>query len=60
MSKNHSPQMIKKWHEDNVVSDWNYTEKRKGYFSVTGKTKNKQWERNKIGKEYEHERIWND
>jgi hypothetical protein len=52
--------MIKKWHEDNVVSDWNYTEKRKGYFAVTGKTKNKQWERNKIGKEYEHERIWND
>jgi hypothetical protein len=52
--------MIKKWHEDNVVSDWNYTEKRNGYFAVTGKTKNKQWERNKIGKEYEHERIWND
>jgi len=50
--------MQKKWHEDWIARDWKSN--RKGnYYYVTSSKMNLYWKGVKLGKEWQHEEIWN-
>jgi len=57
MSNKHK-NMQKKWHEDWIARDWKSN--RKGnYYYVTSSKMNLYWKGVKLGKEWQHEEIWN-
>jgi len=55
---NKHKRMAKKWHEDWIGSDWYYQTKG-SYHYATNNKQNIFWRNKRLGKEWEHEEIWN-
>lgn len=59
MTNKHS-KMFKAWYEDNILSPWETTTNKRGVKESRKVKHIRATQHDRLGKAWEHERIWND